>query len=201
MSLSFSTSSAGKVRRRESRVRREAKTIYIDSEVLKIKSARLYQRSRTHSMVRGHKSRGLQQPVYCEPELLRAPSGTYRRRASSTDSSVSSSSSFSTEYSSSTSHHSTSSFSSDTFVENTSKVKIIKVNSNNEPSYVDDGRMFVFDSKKYRIVEMPSRHGPQFQHDRSSSRRRRDREMGWTMDGLSFVAYPGKDSKKLYMLH
>lgn len=204
MSPSFSASSPGKIRRHESGVRREAKTIYIDSEVLKDKSARRYRRSRSQTMVRGHKSRGLQQPtypVYYEPEMIQAPLGTYRGRASSADSSTSFSSSISTGSSSSTSRRSTSSSSSDNYFEDTSKVKIIRVNPNNEPSYVDDGQVFVFDSKKYRIVEMPGRQERQYQLYQGLDRHRQDRKMGWIMNGLSYVAYPGKDSKKIYQLH
>ncbi|VDN98314.1 unnamed protein product [Rodentolepis nana] len=203
---SISSPHDGRIRRQGSSIRRDVQTIFIDSEVMKGKSARHYQRSRSHSLVRGRRSRSGQQsprPVYYEPEMIQAPSGTYRYRACSTDSSISSSLSSSTTDSSisSTIHRSTSSSSSDSSIGDTSRVKIIRVNQNSEPDYVDDGRVFVFDSKKHRIVEVPSRQGPHYQHFQRLSRQRRDRKLGWTMDGLSIVAYPGKETKKsLYML-
>ncbi|VUZ51384.1 unnamed protein product [Hymenolepis diminuta] len=203
LSRSATSSSSLKARRQESGVSYEVKTVFIDSEVLKDRSARRYRRSRSQSMVKGYRSHNLQPSpfrLYCEPEVVKVHSGTYRCRTSSTASSSSFSSSTTNDFSSSTTSSSFSSSYSGTFVGDSSRVKIIRVNQNNAPDYVDDGRMFVFDSNKYRVEELPSRRKHHYQHNQRHSRDRQDRNMGWTRDGESFIAYPGKDSTKIYLV-
>lgn len=177
--------------------------MFIDSEVLKDRSARRYRRSRSQSIVKGYRSHNLQLSsfrLHCEPEMVKVPSGAYRCRATSTASSSSFSSSTTDDFSSSTTSSSFSSSPSDTFVGDGSRVKIIRVNQNSAPDYVDDGRMFVFDSNKYRIEELPSRRKHHYQHHQRRSRDRQNKNMGWTRDGESFIAYPGKGSGKIYLV-
>ncbi|KAM3173647.1 hypothetical protein ACTXT7_012117 [Hymenolepis weldensis] len=203
LSRSATSSSSRKARRQGSGVSHEVKTMFIDSEVLKDRSARRYRRSRSQSMVKGYRSHNLQLSpfrLYCEPEMVKVPSGAYRCRASSTASSSNLSSSTTNGFSSKTTSSSFSSSSSDTSFGDSSRVKIIRVNQNNAPDYVDNGRMFVFDSYKYRIEELPSRRKHHYQHQQGYSRDRQNRNMGWTRDGESFIAYPGKDSRKIFLV-
>ncbi|VDM17938.1 unnamed protein product [Hydatigera taeniaeformis] len=76
-----------------------------------------------------------------------------------------------------------------------SPVRLIKIDPRSGRSVTKEGRMFVFDSKKYKIEVLPSN------SQKSEHHHHRDCRSGnWSKDGTSYVVYRGKNSHPIYLV-
>ncbi|KAL5966270.1 hypothetical protein TSMEX_006007 [Taenia solium] len=76
-----------------------------------------------------------------------------------------------------------------------SPVRLIKVNPHSGKSVAKEGRMFVFDSKKYKIEVLPG-HSKKTQHRHHRSHKSEN----WSKNGTSYVVYRGKDPQPIYLI-
>lgn len=74
-----------------------------------------------------------------------------------------------------------------------SLVRLIKVNPRGGKSLAKEGRMFVFDSKKYKI-EVLSDYSKKAHHHQGN------KSGNWSKDGTSYVVYKGNNPQPIYLV-
>nr|CDS15167.1 expressed conserved protein [Echinococcus granulosus] len=145
------------------------RTVFIDSSLMK---------ARSQSLAR-------YPPYYHQERQDSSRRGRSSRQTRFDDSS-------SSRDSSSTS--STGSSSSGTYDQDISPVRLIAINPRNGKSVAKEGRMFVFDSKKYKIEKLPG-HSRKVRHHRQSHK-----SDNWSTNGTSYVTYRGGKSQPIYLI-
>ncbi|KAL5111861.1 hypothetical protein TcWFU_003890 [Taenia crassiceps] len=150
------------------------------------------------SLIKGHKNP--HQYLKRSQSLVRHPPYHYHVHQSSLSRGRSSrrkSFSCSSSSRSSSSSSSTSNRSSGMHGRDISPVRLIKVNPRSGKSVTKEGRMFVFDSKKYKIEALPgySKKSQRHQHHHQ------DYKSGnWSKNGISYVVYRGKAPQSIYLV-
>ncbi|CDS40007.1 expressed conserved protein [Echinococcus multilocularis] len=145
------------------------RTVYIDSSLMK---------GRSQSLAR-------YPPYYHQERQDSSHRGRSSYRIRLNDSS-------SSRNSSSTSN--TGSSSSRTYDQDSLPVRLIAINPRSGKSVTEEGRIFVFDSKKYKVEKLPG-------HSRKARYHRQNHKSdNWSKNGTSYVTYRGGKSQPIYLI-